>query len=91
MNGTINTKPNPSIVDVNVNASNASIEEVARLAAAFGVAFSPNAKIAGQLTANVHAQGPTSNLALNGNVSGTQSGNYRQRRFRSRSKCRPLS
>ncbi len=26
---------------------------------AFGVAFSPNAKIAGQVTANVHAQGPT--------------------------------
>ena len=69
LNGTINTKPNPSVVDVNVSASNASIEEVARLAAAFGVAFSPNAKISGQLTANVHAQGPTSNPALNGNVS----------------------
>ncbi len=70
LNGTINTKPNPSVVDVNFSASNASIEEVARLAAAFGVAFSPNAKISGQLTANVHAQGPTSNPALNGNFSG---------------------
>ena len=53
-----------------MSASNASIQEAARLAAAFGVAFSPNAKIAGQLTANVHAQGPTDHLALNGNVNG---------------------
>ena len=29
-----------------------------------GVAFSPDTAIVGQLTANVHAQGPTSNLAL---------------------------
>jgi uncharacterized protein involved in outer membrane biogenesis len=70
LNGTVNTRPNPSVVDVNVNASNASIEEAARLASAFGVAFSPNTKIAGQLTLNVHAQGPTDHLALNGNVNG---------------------
>ena len=70
LNGTVNTRPNPSVVDVNVSASNASIEEAARLASAFGVAFSPNTKIAGQLTLNVHAQGPTDHLALNGNVNG---------------------
>ena len=68
--GTLNTKPNPMIVDVNVNASNASIQEMARLAAAFGVAFSPNTKIAGQITAKIHAQGPTDHLALNGTVNG---------------------
>src|SRR5271166_3856707 len=70
INGTINTKPTPSLLDVNLSASDASIQEVARLAAAFGVAFSPNTKIAGQLTANVHAQGPTDHLALNGNING---------------------
>jgi uncharacterized protein involved in outer membrane biogenesis len=70
LSGTVNTRPNPSVVDVNVSASNASIEEAARLASAFGVAFSPTAKIAGQLTMNVHAQGPTDHLALNGHVSG---------------------
>ena len=70
VNGTLNTRPNPPVVDVNVSASNASIQEVARLAAAFGVAFSPNSKIAGQLTLSVHAQGPTEHLALNGNVNG---------------------
>jgi len=70
MNGTFNSRPNPAQVDMNVSASNASISEAARLAAAFGVAFSPNATISGQLTANVHAQGPTNNLMFNGNVSG---------------------
>ncbi len=68
--GTLNTRPNPSVVDVKVSTSNASIQEVARLASAFGVAFSPNTKIAGQLTLNVHAQGPTDHLAFNGNVNG---------------------
>jgi uncharacterized protein involved in outer membrane biogenesis len=70
VNGTLNTRPNPSVVDTNFSATNVSIKEVARLAAAFGVVFSPNAKITGQLTANVHAQGPTDQLALKGNVSG---------------------
>ncbi len=70
VNGTLNTRPDPSAVDVNVSTSNASIQEVARLASAFGLAFSPNTKIAGQLTLNVHAQGPTDHLALNGNVNG---------------------
>jgi len=70
LTGTLNTRPTPAVVDVNVSASNASIEDAARLAAAFGVAFGPNAKITGQLTANVHAQGPTDRLALNGIVNG---------------------
>ena len=70
LDGTINTHSATSVVDVNVKASGASIQEVARLAAAFGIAFSPNTKISGQLTANVHAQGPTDHLSLNGNVSG---------------------
>ena len=70
ISGTLNTKPNPMIVDVNLRASDASIQEMARLASAFGVAFSPNTKIAGQITANVHAQGPTDHLAMNGTVNG---------------------
>ncbi len=68
--GMINSHAATSVVDVDVKASDASIQEVAKLAAAFGVAFSPNTKIAGQLTANVHAQGPTDRLALNGNLNG---------------------
>ena len=70
LTGTLNAHGATTVADVNVSASNASIEDAARLAAAFGVAFSPNAKITGKLTANVHAQGPTDRLALNGTVNG---------------------
>src|SRR5271157_1795343 len=70
VNGTLNTHNTPSVANLNVSAKDASIEDAARLAAAFGVAFSPNAKITGKLTANVHAQGPTDRLTLNGTVNG---------------------
>ena len=70
ISGSFNTHNTPSIADLNISAKDASIEDAARLAAAFGAVFSPNAKIAGKLTANVHAQGPTNNLALNGTVNG---------------------
>ncbi len=70
IDGTINSHASTSVLDVNVNTSNVSIQEIARLAAAFGVAFSPNTRIAGQLTANIHARGPTDHLALNGNING---------------------
>jgi uncharacterized protein involved in outer membrane biogenesis len=70
LNGTLNTHATTSVADVNVSAKDASIEDAARLAAAFGVAFSPNAKITGKLSANIHAQGPTDNLVLNGTVNG---------------------
>ncbi len=70
VNGTLNTHTTPGTADVNVTAKDASIEDAARLAAAFGVAFSPNAKITGQLSANIHAQGAMNNLALNGTVNG---------------------
>ena len=68
MNGTFNSHPNPAVVDLSLSTSNASIQDAARLAAAFGLAFSSNATVAGQVTANVHAQGPTSQMAFNGNV-----------------------
>ena len=70
ISGTVNTKPTPSQLDLKVNASNVSIEEAARLAAAFGVAFDPGMKIAGKLNADIHAQGPASQPALNGTLSG---------------------
>ena len=68
LNGMVETRAHPKLVDVNVSASNASIQEAARLAAAFGVAFNPNAKISGQVTANIRAQGPTDNLGFNGSL-----------------------
>jgi uncharacterized protein involved in outer membrane biogenesis len=70
LNGTLNTHATPSVADLNVVAKDASIADAARLAAAFGVAFNADTKISGKLSANIHAQGPTNNLALNGTVNG---------------------
>ncbi len=68
--GDINGGATPATLNVHVTADNASIAEVARLASAFGVAFNPNMQVAGKLSANLHAQGPASQPALNGTVSG---------------------
>jgi AsmA protein len=70
VSGTLNNHSTPAVADLNLSAKDASIEDAARLAAAFGVAFSPNTKITGKLTVNVHAQGPTDRLALNGTFNG---------------------
>ena len=68
--GTVNMQPTPAEIDLKLNASNVSIQEVARLAAASGVAFNPGMNISGKLSADVHAQGPTSQPALNGTING---------------------
>ena len=70
VNGTLNTGTTPGTADLNLSTKDAPIEDAARLAAALGVAFSTDAKITGKLTANVHAQGPINNLALNGTING---------------------
>ena len=67
--GTVDTKPTPSQVNVKLNASNVSIEEAARLAAAFGVAFDPGMKISGKMNADIHAQGAATEPTLNGTLS----------------------
>ena len=68
MNGTVNTRPTPAQLNVQVKASNASISELARLAGAFGVAFNPGTQVAGTLNADIHAQGSADQPALNGNL-----------------------
>jgi len=68
--GTMNMQPTPSQIDLRINASNVSIQEVAQLAADFGTAFSPGMKIAGQLTADLHAQGAANQPAMNGSLQG---------------------
>ena len=70
MTGTINTNPTPMEVDLHLKSGEVSIAEVARLAAAFGIAFSPDTTVAGRVVSDVRARGPLNNLALNGNVSG---------------------
>lgn len=67
--GTINTRPNPSQIDLKLTASNASIAEAARLASAFGVAFSKDVDVKGQINANIQASGAVDKPVLNGQLS----------------------
>jgi len=67
--GTVNSKPTPSQIDLKLTASNASIVEMARLAAAFGVAFDPGADVKGTVNADLQARGPANKPAMNGQVS----------------------
>ncbi|MEO8724873.1 MAG: AsmA family protein [Acidobacteriaceae bacterium] len=66
--GSINTKATPMIADVHVKANDASLGELARLGAAFGVAFAPGTNVAGKLNADVEAKGAVDNPALTGSV-----------------------
>lgn len=67
--GALNTRPTPAQADLKLTASNVSIEEAARLAAAFGVAFNPGMKISGRMSADLTAQGALSQPTLNGTLS----------------------
>jgi len=67
--GTLNTKPTPAQIDMKVTAANASIQEAARLASAFGVAFGKGMDVKGTVNANVQAKGATDKPALNGQLS----------------------
>ena len=68
--GTVNHKPTPAQLDVNLKASNVSIAEIARLAAAAGVAFAPGTTVNGQISADIKAQGAADKPALNGTLAG---------------------
>src|SRR5262249_1564947 len=67
--GVVNLQPTPAQLDVKVNTSDVSIDEVARLASAFGVAFNPNMKISGRINANLQAKGSAKEPVLNGRLS----------------------
>ena len=70
LHGTVNTKPTPPQIDLNVKASDVSIAEAARLASAFGVAFGPGTTVNGRVNADIQARGAASKPALNGTISG---------------------
>jgi AsmA protein len=59
---------NPAQVDMTFQASNVSIAETARLAAAFGAVFNAANNISGNLNVNLHAQGAVTKPILNGNI-----------------------
>ena len=66
--GTVNMKPTPMQLDLNIKANNVSIAEAARLASAAGVAFPPGTNVTGQVNADVTARGAADKPALNGTV-----------------------
>src|SRR5580692_5075960 len=68
--GTMNSKPTPAQVDVELKANSVSIAEIARLAAAAGVAFAPGTTVTGQINADIKAQGSADKPALNGTLAG---------------------
>lgn len=66
--GTVNMHGTPSQLNLRVKAGNIGIQEIARLASAFGVAFNPGAEIAGTLNADISATGAANKPALNGTI-----------------------
>ena len=69
ISGTLNTRPNPAQVDLKLKASNASIEEAARLASAFGVAFGKEMDVKGTVNADIAAKGAANKPVMNGQLS----------------------
>ena len=67
--GTVNTKPNPVQIDLNLRASNASIAEMARLASAFGVAFGKDVDVKGQINATIQVRGAMDKPVVTGQLS----------------------
>jgi AsmA protein len=70
VSGTMNSKPTPAQLNLDLKANNVSIAEIARLAAAAGIAFAPGTTVNGQISADIKAQGAADKPALNGTLAG---------------------
>lgn len=70
ISGTVNSKPTPAVIDLNLKANNVSIAEMAKMAAAFGTALPPGTNVTGNVNANIHAQGAADKPGLSGTVNG---------------------
>jgi AsmA protein len=71
LSGTVNAKPTPAILNIRTKATNISIAEAAKLAAASGVALSQGTTATGNVSANIEARGPADKPALNGTINGS--------------------
>jgi len=69
--GTVNHKATPAQLDLDLKASDVTIAEIARLAAAAGIAFAPGTTVTGQINADIKAQGNADKPALNGTLNGS--------------------
>jgi uncharacterized protein involved in outer membrane biogenesis len=70
VDGSLMTAATPPVLDLKIKSGDASIKEIARLAAAFGVAFAPGTTVNGRLSADVRAKGPMTRPALSGTIAG---------------------
>jgi AsmA protein len=68
MVGTINPKPTPPQLDLNLRANNISVAEASKFTAASGMAFSKGTTVTGTVDANVQARGAADKPALTGTV-----------------------
>lgn len=66
--GAVNASPTPMQLDLRIWTPDAPIGEIARLAAAFGVAFNPGMNIDGRVQADVQAKGAANRPLLNGTL-----------------------
>jgi len=67
--GVVNAAPTPAQLDLRIWTPEAPIAELARLAAAFGVAFNKDMNIDGRVQADVQARGAATRPLLNGKLS----------------------
>ncbi len=68
LSGTLNSKPTPALLDVAIKANSISIAEMAKLAAASGVALSQGTTATGNVNANIQARGAADKPALTGTI-----------------------
>ncbi len=68
LNGTANTSAKPGTVNMHLATHDSSIEELAKLAAAAGVASNMAYQVKGVLSADITASGPTSGPQLSGTL-----------------------
>jgi len=70
LNGTVNSKRTPALLDLNLKAHNTSIAEVAKLTATSGVALSPGTTATGIVNINVQVRGAADKPTFNGTIAG---------------------
>jgi uncharacterized protein involved in outer membrane biogenesis len=70
VSGTLNSSTTPMNMDLALKSGEVSIAEIARLAAAFGVAFAPTTSVTGKVSADVAAKGPVTKPTLTGKIAG---------------------
>ncbi len=72
LSGTYSSSTKPANLDLKLNAQNASIVELAKLAGAFGVAMNPKYQFKGTVNADIAAKGPETNPQLSGTMQARQ-------------------